>query len=85
MDVGRLRKNRCSTIKEMSKWVRDDRMLGDTMGTLIVPEDYDYSGPRFKVLVEGDDEETQEELDLTAEYVEFMNMRKGSEDGIKLV
>lgn len=68
----------------MNKWVQDDDALGGPMEALIAPDDHNHSAPGFKVMVEDDGVELQE-LDFSAEFVEFMNMGKRSEDGIKLV
>ena len=43
------------------------------------------SAPWFKVIVEDDGVEQQEEFDLSAEFVELMNMGEGPEGSIRLV
>lgn len=55
------------------------------MEALLVRDDYDYSAPGFKAVVEDDGVELQEALDSCAEFAEFMGVGEESEDGNELV
>ena len=59
-------------IKEMDKWVDNDRILSGSMRALVVPQSYSGSAPGYKGVVEDDGVEAQEALELSGEFLEFM-------------
>lgn len=52
-------------------------MLGDTLGALILLEDYDFGASGFNVVVEDHGVELQETLDWSAGHVKSMDMGRG--------
>ena len=56
-------------IKEMDKWVVNDRVLSGSMRVLVVPQSYLRCAPGYKGVVNDDGVEAEEALELSRELV----------------